>query len=77
MDAVIKDLTKVGSTCLRYTIGIEPCLIQEYAYLLDSMDNLAVHSSTGKPNEIMVTVPEDLKIEFETYTSLFFSSYEL
>ncbi len=77
MTDVFKDVEKLGSSCLRYTIRISKPLIREYAYLLDSMDNLAVHSSTGFADEILVTVPEDLMTEFEAYTSLFFSSYEL
>lgn len=54
----------INSTSLCYKLRLPKKDFQFFAYLLDSIDNLGTHSSTGVEDEMQVFLPHDLKAEW-------------
>ena len=54
----------VSAHSLRFRVGLPRKDFQLFAYLLDSVNNLGVHSCSDRPEEMQIVLPRDLRSEW-------------
>ncbi|GEM_PF-2796120 len=71
MDFLVSEFTAISSWTIKCKITMQPSLMREFCFVLESIDGLGIHSSTTDKNVLNIFFPISLIDEFNMYLSSF------